>query len=179
MSIKTKRIIALSICLLLLTAAIFQNIRNNSKAGNTDKDNNKDGLIVNDGDDNDDETGGEILDAEEFFAGARLDRESKRSLTEAECTAVIGDQDATDEEKAAAQELQLALEMMVELEGEMETAIKSRGYEDVFVELDENGYVNVTVMAEELTEQEVMALADVVVSAANISLDQLAIKSII
>ena len=76
MSLKTKRLIALGICLVLLAAAIFQNIRNNKDKA-AGKDDDKKGLIVNDPDDYLDET---ILDAEEFFAGARLERESKRSL---------------------------------------------------------------------------------------------------
>lgn len=177
MSIKTKRIIALSICLLLLTAAIFQNIRNNNKDKKTDNED-KNGIIVNDGDNNDDETG-ELLDAEEFFAGARLERDSKRSLLEAECIAVISDQEASDDEKEEAQQMQLALEMMMQLEEEMETTIKSRGYEDVFVELDEDGYINVTVMAEELNETEVMVLANIVVDSTDAELDQITIKNII
>lgn len=50
-----------------------QNIRNNKDKA-AGKDDDKKGLIVNDPDDYLDET---ILDAEEFFAGARLERESK------------------------------------------------------------------------------------------------------
>lgn len=177
MSIKTKRIIALSICLLLLTAAIYQNIRSNSKGRKANNDD-KSGIIVNDDNDNDDETG-EILDAEEFFAGARLERDSKRSLAEAECIAVISDAEASEDEKEEAQQLQIALEMMIQLEEEMETSIKSRGYEDVFVELDEDGYINITVMAEELTETEVMVLANIVVDSTEAELDRITIKSII
>lgn len=175
MSLKTKRIIALSICLVLLAAAIFQNIRNN-KDKPTDTDEEKKGIIVNDPDDYDDET---LLDAEEFFAGARLERESKRSLQVAECVAVISDQEATEEEKAQAKEIQDALQVVSELESDMETSIKSRGYDDVFIELDEDGYINVTVLAEELTEQEVMVLADIVISATDASLDQVVIRNII
>ena len=177
MSIRTKRIIALSVCLLLLSAAIFQNIRNNGKNKNANKNDKKDGIIVNDDDENDNKTG-EVLDAEEFFAGARIERESQRSLSEAQCVAVIGNQEASEEEKAAAAEAQLAIEMMNELEADMETSIKGRGYADVFVELDETGYVFVTVMAEELTEQEVGVLAEIVLDTTNVSIEQISVKNI-
>lgn len=174
MSLKTKRLIALGICLVLLAAAIFQNIRNNKDKA-AGKDDDKKGLIVNDLDDYLDET---ILDAEEFFAGARLERESKRSLLVAECAAVIDDTESSEEEKVQAMELKDAIEMMIELESDMETAIKGRGYEEVIVELDEDGYIYVTVMAEELTEQEVMVLAGIAIDTTGATLDQIVVKNI-
>ena len=77
-----------------------------------------------------------------------------------------------------AMELKDAIEMMIELESDMETAIKGRGYEEVIVELDEDGYIYVTVMAEELTEQEVMVLAGIAIDTTGATLDQIVVKNI-
>lgn len=96
----------------------------------------------------------------------------------AECAAVIDDTESSEEEKVQAMELKDAIEMMIELESDMETAIKGRGYEEVIVELDEDGYIYVTVMAEELTEQEVMVLAGIAIDTTGATLDQIVVKNI-
>ena len=94
------------------------------------------------------------------------------------CAAVIDDTESSEEEKVQAMELKDAIEMMIELESDMETAIKGRGYEEVIVELDEDGYIYVTVMAEELTEQEVMVLAGIAIDTTGATLDQIVVKNI-
>jgi stage III sporulation protein AH len=182
-SIKTKRIIALSICLLLLAAAIFQNIRNNAKLAGKDNENDDGNVLVNDGNDNNDDENTNTTDgsdeAKEFFAGARLERESDRSLSEAECLAVISDTEASEDEKTAATQMQLAIEMMNQMENTIETAIKSRGYNDVFVILDSDGFIKITVMAKELTEGEVETLTDIALENTDADIGQLVINNII
>ena len=79
MSIKVKRIIALGVCAALLAVAIVQNVRTGKQEA---------GELKPTAPANADPVE-ETNQSEEFFAQARLERESERAAAEAECAAII------------------------------------------------------------------------------------------
>ena len=166
MSIKVKRIIALSVCAALLAVAIIQNVRSaKQQAGEI-----KPTAAVN-------AKPVENTNAsEEFFAKARLDRESERAAAEAECAAIIADSESTDAEITEANELSKSLAAMTETENNLEAVIAGRGYKDVLVLLSEEGEMEITVSKAEIDEAEVAAIAQLAQESAGISIDNLCLK---
>ncbi len=182
LSLKAKRIIALCICCVLLAAAVFQNLRSGAASSGKDPGDNpvNQPNDPNDGDDGNGSLvgndGSDII--EEYFAGARLERESSRSMEEEACQAILNSEESSEEEKTAANETVQVLSLRNEVESTLETAIKSRGYEDVFVLLDDSGAVDVTVWSEELAEDEVMILANLILDNTGAEMDQIVVKNI-
>ena len=89
MSVKVKRLIALGVCVALLGVAVFQNVRMNNK----DKLTPKPTQTANSQSKED-----SVVNSDEFFAQARLEKESNRAEEEALCAAVIADSQSTEEE---------------------------------------------------------------------------------
>ena len=192
LSMRTKRIIALCICCALLALAIFQNIRSNSS--DSGKDDGGGNLVVDGGSDQkgdgnvNQEGPGEgtesglgitlVSNPEEYFASARLERMNNRSLAEEACLHVVNSEEASEEEKASAKEAAETLKLMGEIETNIETSILSRGYEDALVCLDDEGYVDITVLADSLNESEVMTLAALAVEATGADYDMIVLRGI-
>lgn len=166
MSIKVKRMIALGVCAALLTVAIVQNVRS-AKQGAGEL---KPTAAVN---------ANPVTStnaSEEFFAQARLERESERAAAEAECAAIIADTESTDDEITAANEISKSLTTMKETEEKLESVIAGRGYENVLVMLSDEGEMEITVSKAEIDETEAAAIAQLAQESAGISIDDLCLK---
>lgn len=196
-----KRIIALCVCCLLLAAAIVQNVYSNKKKAANDikpsnlsdssnKDNNgsdvlskdpdKDVGTDTDGNSNEQNAATGLLcsSTEDFMAELRINRDESRSAEAEECMAVIENANANADEKTRAQETVQSISIMQEIESSVETAIKGKGYKDAFVSYDKSGSFDVTIVAETMTENEVMSIAMMIQDAAGVSLECLSVQSV-
>ncbi|MDR0288403.1 MAG: SpoIIIAH-like family protein [Clostridiales bacterium] len=168
LSLRKKQIIALCICCTLLAVAIFQNVRHKDP---------QDTSLQNPTDQSDVNVNQQpVSDAEEYFAGVRIERDSMRSSEEEKCLAVIADPSSTDEMKADANAEAESLQIASDQENAIETAIKARGYEDVFVLLDSDGNVDTTLKADPINQDEAMAIANIIMDNTAVSLDKIAVK---
>ena len=107
MSMRTKRLIALAVCLVLLAVAVVQNASaDKAEAGNPSKDGNVN-VSTGNGDDNKDlvvdkpeNVGSGVIkvnDSEEYFATIRLNKLNDRSETEESCNEIIDSEGAAEE----------------------------------------------------------------------------------
>ncbi len=166
MSIKVKRIIALGVCAALLAVAIVQNVRTGKQEA---------GELKPTAPANADPVE-ETNQSEEFFAQARLERESERAAAEAECAAIIADSESTDAEITEANELSKSLAAMTETEEMLESVIAGRGYENVLVKLSDDGEMEITVSKGEIDETEAAAIAELAQESSGIAIDNLCLK---
>ena len=168
MSMRTKRLIALAVCLVLLAVAVVQNASaDKAEAGNPSKDGNVN-VSTGNGDDNKDlvvdkpeNVGSGVIkvnDSEEYFATIRLNKLNDRSETEESCNEIIDSEGAAEETVADAVAQMESLKKIAKTEESLETNIMSRGYKDVFV-IIENDCVYITVAADSLDANEASAIA--------------------
>jgi len=171
MSLKKKQIVALCICVLLLGVAIFQNLRKDTTetANQVDtNENNNSSILVAE----------QLGAADEFFAGSRVSRESSRSSLEDSYKVVIADVNANTDAKTIATEKAQAISIMNECEKKMEVAIKSRGYDDVFVIMDAEGNIDTTLKSDQVDQNEVMTIAGIIMDNIPTTMDKIVVKCI-
>lgn len=191
MSMRTKRIIALVVCVSLLAVAIIQNVKTNKgEAGNktggdnvnisvgnpNDKDGSNDASNGNDASD----VGKGVIkvnDTEEYFATIRLNRLNSRSETEESCNEIIDSETASESNVADAVAQMETLKKTTKMETDLETAVKSRGYDDVFV-IIENDSVYITVQADSLDGSEASAIATSACEITGYTLDDVVLKGV-
>ena len=196
-----KRIIALCVCCLLLAAAIVQNVYSNRKKnaagtgtpgnsdvlandpGNSDENTEGDGLLTNtqpeDGNGEKREpTGIKCGSVADYMAGLRLERDESRSIAAEACMTVIESEAADADEKTKAQETVQSISLMQEIENSIETVLKGEGYTDVFACYDTSGSFDVTLVAETMSQEEVMAIAYMIQTAAGIEISSLSVQSV-
>ncbi len=191
MSMRTKRIIALVVCVSLLAVAIIQNVKTDKgEAGNkgggdnvgvsvggNDKNNGSDD--VNSGN-NPSDTGSGVVkvnDTEEYFATIRLNRLNARSETEESCNEIIDSETASESNVADAVAQIETLKKVTKMETDLETAVKSRGYGDVFV-IIENDSVYITVQSDSLDGSEASAIATSACEITGYTLDDIVLKGV-
>ena len=148
MSMRTKRIIALVVCVSLLATAIILNVRTekgeagdktggdnvNVSVGGDETDQNGSENVINGNEETDVGAGvTKVDDAEEYFAAIRLNRLNSRSETEESCNEIIDSETASESNVADAVAQIETLKKTTTMETDLETAVKSRGYDDVFV----------------------------------------------
>ncbi len=188
-----KKIIALCICCALLAAAVIQNVYSNKNSdskpsGITDNNDSSDTLVNNNDsseneepagtDDDSEPTGIKCENTEDYLSGLRLERDRIRSLEAEECMSIIESDEFAEDEKTKAQETVQSIGVMQEIEVSVETALRDKGYEDVFVNYSIDGNIDVTLVAETLVEDEVMAIATVIEESTGVTLDCMSLKSI-
>lgn len=195
MSLRVKRILALCVCCVLLAAAVYQNIRTSDDGdldvAVTDSENSEEVMFVQDY--NSEEAGNieeEQASAEETFtgikcdspldyiAGLRIEREAYRSSFTEECMAVIDSPESSDAEVLVAQDEILSVNTMTETEDSLETALKSRGYEDVFAEYNDDGYLDIVLVAKNITDSEIDTIASMVYTESGISSECISVSSV-
>ena len=98
---------------------------------------------------------------ETFFAAYRSDREATRESEFLYLDAIITSETSSAEAKKAAEEQKLGLVERMEKELQLETLIKSKGFEDAIVTMSESG-VNVVVGAPEVTAEQAAQILDIV-----------------
>ena len=100
---------------------------------------------------------------ETFFAAYRSDREATRESEFLYLDAIISSETSSQEAKDAAEEQKLGLVERMESEPQLETLVKSKGFEDAIVTLSDSG-VNVVVGSAELTDIQAAQIYDIVTS---------------
>ena len=139
---KTKKILVLSVMVVLLVATGVLNWALNDRLiDNTPADAN--------------------AVTETFFAAYRSDREATRESEFLYLDAIITSETSSAEAKKAAEEQKLGLVERMEKELQLETLIKSKGFEDAIVTMSESG-VNVVVGAPEVTAEQAAQILDIV-----------------
>ena len=186
MSMRTKRITALFICLVLLTVAIAMNSQvENGEAGKLkgDIDNVDVGLkdeALNQSGNLDGDVGKGVVkveDADEYFATLRLNKLNERSQQQESFNEIIESDSAEESYIAEAVTKIEELEEINALEDLTETMVSARGYSDVFVKID-NEFVYITVLADSLNENEASAIATTVSKETGILIDDIILKGV-
>ena len=186
MSMRTKRITALFICLVLLTVAIAMNSQvENGEAGKLkgDIENVDVGLkdeALNQSGNLDGDVGKGVVkveDADEYFATLRLNKLNERSQQQESFNEIIESDSAEESYIAEAVAKIEELEEINALEDLTETMVSARGYSDVFVKID-NEFVYITVLADSLNENEASAIATTVSKETGILIDDIILKGV-
>lgn len=195
LSLKTKRILALCVCCVLLAIAIYQNIRHDDSDINVNSEKSDDSAedVIFVQDYNSEQTGnisGDSSVSEEpvtgidcdspvdYIAGLRIEREANRSEYTEDCMAIIENTESSQSDVLSAQDKILSVNSMIENEDALESALKNRGYEDVFVEFSDEGNVDVVLVAKNVSESEIETIATVIYSESGISSESLTVSSV-
>ena len=134
---KTKKIIVLSVMVLLLVATGVLNFVLSDKLNNTTDNVNADQGTV----------------TQTFFAAAKSDRDSTRESEFLYLDAIMQSESSTESANKSAQEQKLTLVSRMEKELALETLIKARGFEDAIVTIGDKG-VSIVVNSTELTAEQ-------------------------
>ena len=191
MSMRTKRIIALGVCVSLLAVAIIQNVKTDKgEAGNKtggdnvnvsvgDNNNGDENQNVNNANNGSDIGSGviKVNDTEEYFATIRLNRLNSRSETEESCNEIIDSETASESNVADAVATIETLKKTTKMETDLESAVKSRGYDDVFV-IVENDCVYITVQSDSMDGSEASAIATSACEITGYPLDDIVLKGV-
>lgn len=108
------------------------------------------------------------LDADDYFANARMERTMSRDQTVQTLQSVMGGGDITENEAVVNALAAVELTKMTELESRLENLIKSRGYSDCLVYLDEDD-ARVVVRTDGLDTASAAAIKDILLSESTIS----------
>lgn len=97
----------------------------------------------------------------DYMAQSKLDREQMRGVTKEALLEIINHDGVTSEEKQTAIDSLVSMNSVVEKENATETLLKSKGFSEVIVSIQEN-QVDVVVGKESLTDAEVAQIEDIV-----------------
>ncbi|MDQ4709735.1 stage III sporulation ratchet engulfment protein SpoIIIAH [Bacillus subtilis] len=98
---------------------------------------------------------------DDLFTTYRLDLEDARSKEREELNAVVSSDDATAKEKSEAYDKMTALSEVEGTEKQLETLIKTQGYEDALVNA-EGDKINITVKSDKHSKSKATAIIDLV-----------------
>lgn len=113
-----------------------------------------------------------------YFDSYRTDRSETRDQEILYYTAIIEDENTTEEAQKAAEEKKLALISEMENELALEYLIKGLGFSDAIVTTSSN-YINVIVKSSELTSSEVAKIVTVVTEQTDYSLSAIKVIPVI
>jgi hypothetical protein len=117
------------------------------------------------------------LDGLDFFSKAKLDREIAQGKLKGTIEDILASSHMTSEmEKTISQKLD-QLVQIAEAETKIETLIKERGYQDVFVAIGEDGSLDMVVNTPSLTQAEVVQIADIASRHGNVPIPNIHIKN--
>ena len=116
-------------------------------------------------------------DADDFFAKARLEKETSRDEAVATLAKMFGDSSASSEQVKDATEKAVATAQMIENESKMETLIKSKGFEDCVVYLSDQS-AKVVVKSDGLDEAGAAQIMDIVVGESDIPSENVSIVEV-
>ncbi len=144
---KTKKIIVLSVMVLLLVATgVLNFVLNDKLTGATDNVQNTDMSVQ-----------------ETFFEAARSDREATRESEFLYLDAIMNADNSSESAKKTAEEQKMMLVERMEKELALETLIKARGFDDAIVTIGDGG-VSIVVGSVELTAEQANQILSVVVA---------------
>jgi len=115
-------------------------------------------------------------EGENYFASARKERDSARSQAEELIREIAENEESTADAKAEADNKLKKSAENIKAEGEIESFVKAKGYEDciTYVEDDE---IRVIVKAEKLESDKVAQISEIVVSKTNYKPSQIVISN--
>lgn len=119
----------------------------------------------------------ENSDSDDFFASARLERESGRSKSIETFNSIINNENADAASKQSAQDGILELADNTEIESAIENLIKARGFEDAVCYIN-NSQANVVVKAESLDEAQVAVITEIVTEQTSIPAEKIKVVEI-
>ena len=121
--------------------------------------------------------GSTITEGDDFFAQARLDKQTSRDEAVATLSKLFGDSTASSEQVKEATDKALATAQMIENESKMESMIKSKGYEDCIVYLSDTN-AKVVVKSEGLEQAEAAQIMDIVISQVDLPKESVSIQEV-
>lgn len=113
----------------------------------------------------------------DFFSKAKLDRQISQSQTKSAIKDVLSSKDITSKLE---QEIINKLDRfvwMIDAQNKIETLVKEKGYEDVFVAIAEDGSMDMVVKAQSLERSEVAQIADIASRYAKVPISNIHIKN--
>ena len=181
MSMRTKRLIALAFCLVLLAVAVVQNASTDKAEAGTPVG----GGSVNDASDavvegKPESVGVGVIkvdDKGEYFAAVRLNKLNQRSEAEESFNEIIDNESSGENSIADAVAKMESLKQISKMEKNLETNILARGYEEVFV-IIENECVYITVASESLDGTEASAIAVSACEITGYEMDDIVLKGV-
>ncbi|MHB8124067.1 MAG: SpoIIIAH-like family protein [Desulfitobacteriaceae bacterium] len=114
-----------------------------------------------------------LLNGEEYFVNYRLGREQYRQEVKDMLEALLNSSDVKN--KAAAQAKWLELSTQITQESKLENLLKIKGFQDVIVDVNDDS-VNVIVLAQGLTPNDVFLIQDTAVRVTGVRLDRILIS---
>jgi stage III sporulation protein AH len=113
----------------------------------------------------------------DFFSQAKLDREIAKGQSKETAKEILGNASIDPEKKDEAVGRITKLSEISLKENKIETLVKEKGFNDVFVAIAEDGSVDIIVKAPSLTGAEVAQLADIASRQADIPMNMIHIKN--
>ncbi len=112
-----------------------------------------------------------------YFEEAKLSREQTRAKNKETLTELVNNENTSSEQKEKAMNEIMKMTNVSEMETATETLLASKGFNEVVVTiLDES--VDVVVNAENLTEQQIVQIADIVKRKTGVSADKIVISPV-
>lgn len=107
---------------------------------------------------------------QDYFAKARIDRETSRGKAEDTLKNIMNGGDTTDEEKSAASKDAAAMSSLIQSESKIESLVKAAGFEDCVVYLDgETANIVVKSDSDGLAASEAAQIKDILLSEVKIA----------
>jgi stage III sporulation protein AH len=186
--IKRKQIVVLVLVMMIVIAGYLQySYRKGDITTSKDDDKGRLGEAVyvdNNGsqDENDlllsgEDSFGASIEANEFFAQAKLDREITRSMDSDALREIIDNPNAAEDVKVQAFNTMMALIETNDLEMRIENLIKERGFGDAIALFGNDGSIDIIVKSASLTDAKVAQITDIVTRHANVEVSQVHIKN--
>jgi stage III sporulation protein AH len=116
--------------------------------------------------------------ANDYFAQAKLDRESIRGKDADALKAITEDANADQEVKAQAYEKMMRIVENSQKEMRIETLVKKIGFEEVVALFGDDGSIDIIVKAPSLTSAQTAQIADIAARQAKVDMTQIYVKSI-
>lgn len=116
--------------------------------------------------------------ANEFFAQAKIDKDSTRGKNKDELENIKKDPEAGKELKSQANEKILAIIDKSNKEMAIETLIREKGYSDVVVFLADDGSLDIVVKTQSLSDIEATQIADIAARHANVAITDIHVRDI-
>ncbi len=112
-----------------------------------------------------------------YFVQAKLDREQVRAKEKDMLMEMVNSPSTPAEKKSSAAEQVLSLQQRIEKESAAEAMIESKGFNGVYVRIDDDT-VDVVINKAELTDQEIAQIQDIVSRKTGLSADKIRINTL-
>lgn len=188
--INKKQIMVVALVLVIITAGVLQYTYGKSgySAKNDDSeerlgeavyvDNINDDKLKENGDmAQADKTANTANSPDDYFAQARIDRETIRSRQKEELDQLSSSGEAGGESTAIVQEEYLKLLRRSEIEATIESLVKQRGFPEAVVILGTNGSVDLVVKADSLSQAQTAQISDIIMRHAGVEMGDIHIKN--